>query len=324
MPLAPTDLPIVQSYRKWQEQSRLLEQIQVVFIVGPPRCGTTWIMRTLNSHPQAVAHGESNLAARYFPSMQAAVHQFWANADRGAGKEFITDTDSFFMMRQSCDRVLLNYAMRAAESGKDRLLVIADKSPMHTRHVDVLGRLYPWAKFVCCVRDVRDAAVSAWRFFHDYQKDDFFRGADTIEHAAELYARNHWAEMLRFARAAGERIGPGRYAEFSYENHRQDPRGEVSRLFTFLGLSADDQTVRAIVEANSFHAESGGRPAGDEAAGALRKGVIGDWKIHFSPKFGRFLVGVANERLALGEQIVTNTTASTWAGETTASAAHAS
>ena len=211
MPLAPTDLPIVQSYRKWQEQSRLLERIQVVFIVGPPRCGTTWIMRTLNSHPQAAAHGESNLAARYFPSMQAAVHQFWANADRGAGKEFITDADSFFMMRQSCDRVLLNYAMRAAESGKDHLLVIADKSPMHTRHVDVLGRLYPWAKFVCCVRDVRDAAVSAWRFFHDYQKDDFFRGAD---------GNNLSASIPAFRAEVNQVIGLADKVEIVFDGHQ--------------------------------------------------------------------------------------------------------
>ena len=55
--------------------------------------------------------------------------------------------------------------------------------------------------------------------------------------------------------------------------------------------------------------------AGDEAAGPLRKGVVGDWRNHFSPELGRFLIEVADERLALGEKIVTNTTASTWKGK---------
>ncbi|MCH8271164.1 MAG: sulfotransferase [Planctomycetes bacterium] len=323
MPLAPTDLPIVQSYRKWQEQSRLLEQIQVVFIIGPPKCGTTWVQRTIDSHPEAVAKGESNFATQFVPQFDTVVRQFLKDPDGGSDRKFLDDTDRFFFIRQCMDRILIQYA--AGDGGtKKHLMVVADKSPGHTRHVALLTRLYPWAKFVCCTRDVRDAAVSAWQFFHGYLNNNFFRGAQTIEHAAELYARNHWAEMLRFARAAGERIGPSRYRELSYEDHKADPHGEVRKLFEYLGLGADDQTVEQVVERNSFQAQSGGRAEGKEVKGLIRKGIVGDWRNHFSPEFGQFLIRVADERLSLGEQIVTNTTASTWAGETTASAAHAS
>ncbi len=323
MSTSPSDLPVVQSYRVWQEQSRLLERIQIVFIVGPPKCGTTWVQRTINSHPEAVAHGESNFATQFVPQFDAVVRQFLKDPDGGADRTFLSEADRFFITRQCMDRVLIQHASGNKE-GKKHLMVVADKSPGHTRHVALLTKLYPWAKFVCCTRDVRDAAVSAWQFFHVYLGNNFFRGAQTIEHGAEIYARNHWAEMLRFARAAGERIGPGLYRELSYEQYKSDPLGEVKNLFEYLGLRADDETVAQVVDANSFKAMSGGRDEGVESKALLRKGQVGDWENHFSPEFGRFLIDIANERLGLGEKIVANTTTSTWKGRSTPSVVQAS
>ena len=49
--------------------------------------------------------------------------------------------------------------------GFDQLLAVVDKTPPNSQFVDLLSQIYPASKFICCDRDVRDAAVSGWFHF---------------------------------------------------------------------------------------------------------------------------------------------------------------
>lgn len=287
--------------------------LAVAFIAGPPKCGTTWMRHTLDSHPQAVVSGESNVAPNLLWPLIGQFDQYFQRS-----KGFLGQDDMRQTFRTIVDRVLAGYVARdRADGGRpEALRLVGDKSPGHTRHVQLLNWVYPEAKFVICVRDVRDAAVSAYMHFVRRSEPgrNFFGVGDDLARVAEIYARNHWAEMLRFARAEGARIGPSRYVEIEYAEHKTDPVGTVTRLLEFLDLDASADTVDALVDANSFERTSGGRRPGEEANAPARKGIVGDWRNHFSAEFGEHLVRVANERLALGEKIVTNTLDVTWNG----------
>src|SRR5262245_19184205 len=91
------DLPNVRAFRALQEQSRLLEQVQVVFIVGPPGCGTTWVQTSLNGHPEAVALGEGHLATRLLSRITSAVHGYNTEQDRQA-KESRQETSAILQL----------------------------------------------------------------------------------------------------------------------------------------------------------------------------------------------------------------------------------
>lgn len=300
MGIRPAEIPAVRAYREWQEQSRLLESLQVVFVVGPPKSGTTWVQQTLGSHPEAAVEGEGQMATWLGLPLSQVIAQYLdrQNASSRSGKqiEWLQQADQFFLVRQACDRVLVGYLRRAQQRGRTRFRCVIDKTPGHARHVATLAALYPWAKFVCCTRDVRDAAVSAWH--HLGKVPGFFEGATDIKMAARLYAEKHWGELLRHARAAGRQMG-GRYMEVAYEDYKADATGVVARLFNFCNLPADAAMVREAIEANSFERRSGGRRPGEEAESFHRKGIVGDWKNYFSEDEGAELIRLAERRVAM-------------------------
>lgn len=300
----PADIPDVKAFRAWQDQSRLIEQLQITFVVGPPKCGTTWAMDTLRAHPEAVIGGESHAATKLNQLLIAALRQYMGEMNQPAAapitrdsRNWIEPIDEYALLRQMTDRILLGY-LRKHPTANGTVRVLADKTPGHARQIPMLAALYPWAKFVCCVRDVRDAAVSAWHYFTLIGQQQFFGGATTIDKAAEAYAVNHWAELLRHARHAGAQLGPGRYTEFSYESAKADPHQAARALYEFLNLTADEDTVRACVERASFRNKTGGREAGTEDKSFFRKGIVGDWQNHFDDGTASRIVALAEQRLA--------------------------
>ena len=120
----------------------------------------------------------------------------------------------------------------------------------------------------------------------------------TIEEFTAAYVRGEWARFLGAARAAGARIGPGRYIETSYEDRTTDPHAEIARLLRFIGLSDDAGAVKACLDAGDFERVTGGRKRGVEAESHYRKAIVGDWRNHLSPEQGDELVRIADAALA--------------------------
>ncbi len=297
---------------------------RIVFIAGPPKCGTTWLMRTIDSHPDAVLTNEWHLASRLLYPVLGEVERFAMESpklklanNREHKAEPLNRDDAVATLRFLHDRMFEKALGLAERRGQDRARVrlLGDKSPGHTRHIELLAQLYPEAKFIVCVRDVRDAAVSAYmHFVRKGVLPDFFLPAQGLAQSAEVFARHHWGEMLRYARAAGARLGPGRYIEVDYAEHLRSPHATIARLFDFLGVPLGAPEVDDLVERNSFRSLSGGRESGQEQNDRVRKGVVGDWQNHFTPEYGAFLERIAAERMAMGEAIIENKPRITWRG----------
>jgi hypothetical protein len=282
-------------FAQWQAESRRLDEGRIAFLVGPPKCGTTWVMRCLDGHPHAVARGESNVGRALVPNLVAAFQQYnahQANFGNGDVARF-GDEDFLFLLRQIVDRQLLRY--RQSAPAPDEVRAVIDKSPAHSQHVALLARLYPEARFVCCTRDVRDGAVSAW---HHFGPQGWIK-EPTLEAYARTYAERTWAVMLRDARAAAATLGPGRWMEIEFADHKADPGGTMRGLLEFLGLDADEESVAASVAAGSFERATGGRSAGTEERGSFfRKGAVGDWRNHLSEADGQAIAELADAVLA--------------------------
>jgi len=282
------DLSMVEAFRNWQHQSRLLESIQIAFLLGPPKTGTSWVTTILHSHPNAIARGEGHFPTRLIPALKAAMENYGQaqigmdriKKHKGPAPWTIPDSNDMVMLaRQMCDRMFLHYIGSVTPGTKERIVVVADKTPDNARHVRLLNSLYPWAKFICITRDVRDAAVSS--YFHRKNLGQAIP-FDSIDDFAPAYARDVWGPMMWLARRAARQLGCERYTEIHYEQCKNNPHETVTRLFAFLGLDHNASLVETCIEATSFEKQSGRKP-GQEKKDFLRKGIVGDWKNHLSP-----------------------------------------
>lgn len=58
----------------------------------------------------------------------------------------------------------------------------------------------------------------------------------------------------------------------------------MKKVCSFLDVDTDEALIRACVAENTFERHSGGRKAGVKNRDTFfRKGIVGDWKNHFSP-----------------------------------------
>lgn len=208
------------------------------FVVGVPRSGTTLLRAMLDSHPALAVPGES-------PFLVRLSGRRYARAGRFETERFLADLLAEDRFRRwglapgevrrallgpppegFADAVRRVYGAYATSRGKPRY---ADKTPGHVRHVGLLSRLFPEARFVHLIRDGRDVALSLGELGWEP------RG---LEAAAAL-----WLRMVRAGRRAGRALGPSRYREVRYEELVADPRGELRSLCGFLDLDFDERML---------------------------------------------------------------------------------
>lgn len=67
-----------------------------------------------------------------------------------------------------------------------------------------------------------------------------------------------------------------------YEDLKADTVGELTRVLERMNFEVEAALVDAIVEGTTFEAISGRRVGEEDPASPLRKGIIGDWRNHFS------------------------------------------
>lgn len=87
-----------------------------------------------------------------------------------------------------------------------------------------------------------------------------------------------------------------------YENLRQDTMGELQRIYLELtGRQLGSGRAAAIAEEYSFARQSGRSPGEENKKSFMRKGVVGDWRNHFSLEAREtFDLYAGNELMMLG------------------------
>jgi hypothetical protein len=259
------------------------------------KSGTTWLCRTINAHPNAFCHQESHLAEWLWPALDRAFTEFDERLHRNGYNVHtgLTPDDAAMFRRLAMDRQLVRYLRGSRRYGDMTLRVLGDKTPMHALHMDALAAAYPSAKFVCCERDPRDAAVSAWKHLHEMLGH---RPNDTFEAYAQHYVKELWARPTLAGRKAKEVLGNDRVFTIPYERHKVEPHAAVRDLFSFLKLDVNDALLAQIVDSQRFERVAG-RPAGVEARDRDRKGIVGDWVNHMTTEFANSLLRLAEESL---------------------------
>ncbi len=206
--------------------------MSVVFVISPPRAGSTLLQRMMGAHSEIFTHPEPHLIT---PIAHLGVY---GNVDKApydhinaaeALRAFIDDLphgeqDYLDALRAYTDTL---YERMLSTSEASYFL---DKTPANALVLPFLQRLYPDAKYVVLTR--HPVAV-----FSSYA-NSFFNGDWAAAHAFNPVLERYVPAMATFLR---ERPVP--LLHVAYEDLVQRPESELERVFAFLGVENDPDAV---------------------------------------------------------------------------------
>lgn len=255
-----------------------------LFIVGMPRSGTKLLRGLLNRHPRI---GVLRNETEFLPWLAHRFARFGDLRRRARFDAFYAEMlrHSYFRFQSEQGRLIdagrwhaacaefsaagvFEALMRAevdAPRGSGRIW--GDKSPSYIDDLPLLRQLYPAARVLHIVRDVRDYCLSmnkAW-------------GKDMLR------AAQRWADGVRKARRDGASLGAD-YLELRYEDLLARTEPELRRVCAFLGVAFEPQMLTLTKSTENL----------GDARGASR--VLADNR-------GKFHHAMAPETLARVEEI---------------------
>jgi hypothetical protein len=310
------------------------ESTPVFFVVGHQKSGTTWLMKTLDSHPEILCQGEGRPFGRDW--RQEHLKQKRASYPPISLYNAIASSEdlrywierSVWSRRDNTDKHITNLTRLAVEYFLTQQLLktgkrmVGDKTVLlNSEIVEEISEIYPDAKVIHIIRDGRDVAVSTmhhkWNLAEDqggvvnlppellakretYRKDpqELLRTGEGIFAEGWLaHYATRWNSRVGKTVKEGPALLGTNYREVQYEDLLNEPEEEVKRLLEFLGADASEQSVKQCVSATSFEKLAGGRKRGQEAVSFFRKGVAGDWKNVFTERDKEDFKAIAGDLL---------------------------
>ncbi len=209
-------------------------ETRLIFVIGPPRSGTTLLMRMLSSHSAIYSRAEPHLLTPlahlgYFDTVDAAPfdHLQAAQAARDFVAELPQGERDYLDACRAYTDILYGRMLAAKGNGKPRFL---DKTPANALVLPFITKLYPEARYVVLTR--HPAAV-----FSSYA-NSFFDGDYDAARRFNPILNRYVPAMARFLR---ERAVP--LVQVGYESLVQQPEAEMRRVFEFLALPFEAQTI---------------------------------------------------------------------------------
>lgn len=268
------------------------------FVISAPRSGSTWMTRALNSHPDifATEHRFFGEFCEIWPNNDGtrspritldefvkafSVHYFFG--DLGIDRQ--TFIDKF---QRELHRMLTKFA-----TDRKACKIIIDKITPYPGTtalvVKKIKQFFPSAKIIHLVRDGRDMVVSAaydwllknahgtdrYRYFVDNEPgfvlNRFFDDA-TLEHWAGL-----WNEVNCEIGVLSDDCLLVRY-----EDMKSSLEGQLTRIANFFDVGVDPRVIEQCVQSTSFKKLTGRDAGNTDPTAKTRKGIVGDWRGHFT------------------------------------------
>lgn len=210
-----------------------------VFLIGMPRSGTKLLRGLLNEHPLI---GICSVETEFIPYWAKHWHAFGDLSEATIFQDFYktsTRFPYFIYMREMgkliesdvwfnlCNNFTLSGVFEAlirhdANVSCHSKKIWGDKSPSYINNLFLLKELFPQAKFIHIIRDVRDYCLSinnAW-------------GKNMIR------AAQRWVDCIVKAKRDAAHF-PESYLEVRYEDLLKEPEIALHRLTNFMGIEFD-------------------------------------------------------------------------------------
>jgi tetratricopeptide (TPR) repeat protein len=187
-----------------------------VFVVGMPRSGTTLVERILAAHPSVHGAGE----------LEALRDTSFALARQTGGRTWLDAVPDLDVWSQVVGRTYLKALDRHAPA--DALRVV-DKMPNNALHLGLAAASLPGARFVWCVRDDDDTALSCF-------SKPLPAG---LPWATSVSGIRAWQQGLHRLHAHWQKVVQQPILTVRYEDLVRDPEAGSRALMQFVGLPWD-------------------------------------------------------------------------------------
>ncbi len=262
-----------------RDATGLMERVQPFLVVGAIKSGTTWVQLLLDAHPEISCRGEGHVLSHLKGPFQEILSRYNRLLIEKNTKVFPTLPDYPLLDREQALALLravqlLQYS-RIADMKGPQVRAVGDKTPDYAAQLPLIHEMLPEARIIHVVRDGRDAAVSAWHHNMRLTPEWAIETYGTVDGFALFFADvwvNHAGAAETFAAAH-----PDLCLTVRYEALKTRPADELTRILSFLDITAPEETIAACLAATRFETLSGGRKPGDDDGSSLfRKGVVGD------------------------------------------------
>jgi LPS sulfotransferase NodH len=220
-----------------------------LFIVSPPRSGSTLLFETLSGAPGlATVGGESHNLMEQVPAINPAARGWDFNRLTAAD----ADSATVEALRARFRAALRDRAGSPVEASPVRML---EKTPKNALRVPFLAAAFPEARFIYLHRDPRPTLASmieGWKSgqFRTYPNLPGWRGLDwsfllipgwrrLIGAPLEDIVAHQWATTTRILRADLESVPKERWTICDYERLLEDPRAAIMSLCSALDVAWD-------------------------------------------------------------------------------------
>jgi hypothetical protein len=212
-----------------------------IFIVGSGRCGSSILTWCIGQHPNILPQEESNWLGPFAVDAAAAYHRGSARGKRGQLSANFIERDEFlaqfgeaindlilshrsqFESRQAGCTIPHFKVSRSPEEPKCRWV---DGTPENSFYIYGLRKLFPEARFIHLVRDVREVVRSLLNFFPDGKHR-------WVKNEEEAY--QYWLRRVNCCVEAELAFGPKVVHRLRYCDFVQRQEAAMRVLLSFLG-----------------------------------------------------------------------------------------
>lgn len=241
---------VVKNYVFWKRSKS--SDKQYVFIVGAPRSGTTLLNSIVKSHSQISGFDFETQLFSYKNRFNFDAYN--GNFERSEWEQLIDRSDNIVQLMDVMHEDFFSQSSWVVE-----------KTPQHVNHIGFLIEKFPNCRVINIIRDGRDCFCSG-------------RKAGNIPQAKEIsdYAR-YWIKCIRSRLSLGE--NSDNVIDVHYEGLVENPRLEIERLMTFIGLEFEIEQLNRESVARDARSSS---PEFKRLSAEINTSTVARWKEELS------------------------------------------